>query len=43
MIRQLTKTNVILGGQLEWRFVLGYNNGKLIIKDFHIAPVSSNI
>ena len=43
MIRQLTKTNVILGGQLEWRFVLGYNNGKLVIKDFHIAPVSSNI
>lgn len=43
MIRQLTKTNVVLGGQIEWRFVLGYNNGELVIKDFHIAPISPNI
>lgn len=43
MIRQLVKTNVILGGQLEWRFILGYREGQLYIKDFHIAPISRNI
>lgn len=42
MIRQLSKTNLI-GGQLEWRFILGYSGGKLVIKDMHIAPISRNI
>ena len=43
MILQLAKTNVVLGGQLEWRFILGYRNGELVVKDLHIAPISRNI
>ena len=43
MIYQLAKTNVVLGGQLEWRFILGYRNGELVVKDLHIAPISRNI
>lgn len=43
MIRQLTKTNILLGGQLEWRFILGYADGSLCVKDLFLGPVSKNI
>lgn len=40
MIRQLAKTNIFLGGQVCWDFILGFRDGAIAITDMHIAPVS---
>ena len=38
---QLYRSNVYLGGQMKYDIVLGKEGNKLIVKDFHITPISS--
>jgi hypothetical protein len=38
---QLYRSNVYLGGQMKYDIVLGKDGNKLIVKDFHITPISS--
>ena len=40
---QLYHTDVMLGGQMKYDLVVGRNNGDLVVKDFHITPISKNI
>ena len=40
---QLYRTNVLLGGQMKYDIVLGSNNDELIVKDFHITPISKSV
>lgn len=37
---QLYRTNVMLGGQMKWDLVLDSIGSELIIKDFHLSPIS---
>lgn len=38
---QLYRSNVYLGGQMKYDIILGKEGNKLIVKDFHITPISS--
>lgn len=40
---QLYRTNVLLGGQMKWDLVLDDVNDQLVIKDFHLTPISRNV
>ena len=39
---QLCRTNVFLGGQMKYDLIVGRNNEDLIVKDFHITPISKS-
>lgn len=43
MIRQLAKTCIPLSGEFEWRFILGRQDGELVITDLVFGPVSPYI
>lgn len=40
---QLYRTNVFLGGQMQYDLVLGHGEQNLIIEDFHISPINSKV
>ena len=39
---QLYRTNVLLGGQMKYDIILGSDNDELVVKDFHITPISKS-
>lgn len=40
---QLYRTNISLGGQLKWDLILDRFNDRMVIRDFHITPISNNV
>lgn len=40
---QLYRTNVFLGGQMQYDLVLGSKNQNLVVEDFHISPINSKV
>lgn len=37
---QLFRTNILLSGQLKWDLILDSDDEELIVKDFHLSPIS---
>ena len=40
---QLYRSNVLLGGQMKWDIVIGNSNGNLVVRDFHLSPISRRV
>lgn len=40
---QLYRTNVLLGGQLQWNISIKDNDGKLYVNDFYLSPIHDDI
>lgn len=40
---QLYRTNILLGGQMKWDMILEEFDGRLIVNDFHLSPISPDL